>query len=472
MNKVYFLLSALLFYPCIYAFNTQIKVSDNTQDVIVDEFVSDKIRLSAKSFKASSVLEDEWQQIGEGLYKDVLFSDYFGKTSQTLKVVFEQNVADPTVYRIPNVYETMDFSEYGSFLTYDASKATPMVFHIFNDRYAYFEEFDTGVFMNYPAAGDGYVGEVRMLMQGVDFLASNDIETIAAHLPECLCEVRDGNLTLGSTFAFNSYNWSNILGLVYVTGTSYDSLFKGNSKGDFLVTLPGAEVYDPEQDWTDYGIGLFTDTFTEWVDEANPVYDTWEVKIQSNKNNSTLYRLVNPYANYKITSDVLTYDNSNNYYMEFRIQDYDGYSLVGIPSFYTGLRHVEYGDFAVSNQAADAIKTTDDFLTLYYYYPGCLGTLEDGVITYPSHCIIEMEYYQNFFGYFGQFNEYGPFVSGNSKGNFRLAMPGAGIDSIDTDANATAEYYNLQGVKVTSPSYGQLLIQKQGNKSKLIIFKK
>ncbi|MCH5245673.1 MAG: hypothetical protein J1E84_04355 [Muribaculaceae bacterium] len=415
---------------------------------------------------------DEWIEIGEGTYKDILFSDLFGKQAQTLKVKFEQNVANPTIYRIPHVYENMDLTAFGDVLTYNPENATPMVFHIFNDSYAYFDEFDTGIYMN---NGTDYTGEIRMLMQGTDLLDTNTVETLYRYLPEALCQYRDGNITLGATFMLNDRTWANILGLVYVTGTPYDTVFRGNNKGDFFVTLPDAQEYDPDADWEDVGMAKYTDTFTEWLYASDPVYDTWEVLLQQNTYDTTKYRLVNPYAGWTNTFSNVSYDKDNNYYMNFTVIDYDGYSLVGIPAFYTGLNVDGYGEFAVSNQAADIINTTDDFLSIYYYYPGSLGMLQDGVITYPAQCVIDMTYYQNFFGYFGAFDPYGNnFVSGNSKGNFRIEMPSSsGINAVESNIDtAPAEFYNLQGIRVYNPAPGQLLIQRRGADSKITIYNK
>lgn len=452
------------------------RLSSPVQDVTVPPSAADNIlRVVAQPPHSrdanTAAVADEWVPAGQGTYKDVLFSDFFGQPSQTLTVDFEQNASNPSLYRIAEVYKNMDFSSYGSKLTYDSNNATPMVFHLY-DGYAYFEEFDTGVYMNYPAYGSGYVGNVHMLMQGVDLLAYNSVETLATYLPDCLCSFNDGNLTLEPTFILNDKPWYNILGLVYVTGTARDELFRGNTKGDFLVSLPGAADYDPDSDWVDIGMAQYTDTFLEWL-TGTASFPTWEVPMQQNVKDPSLYRLVNPYAAWRDTGDgTMTYDSDNNYYMTLIMQHYDGFSLVGIPTFYTGLRHTSYGDYAVSNQAADALKSTDDFLTLYYNYPGCLGVLENGIISYPSHCVIEMEYYQNFYGYFGQFDINGSFVSANSTGDFRIVMPRSGLNDLRVDDdNDNVEYYNLQGIKIAQPASGQITIMRKGNKSQLIIHK-
>ena len=452
------------------------QLHQNSGNINLPEAVNPSFRIAppeTDSKRQAPEADGEWTPIGEGTYTDILFSDLYGKEAQVLKVNFEQNASDPTLYRIPNVYENMDLSAYNGTLTYDATNATPMVFHVFDNMYAYFDEFDTGIFMTYQTSTNYYDGEIHMLMQGVDLLEYNDIWTLIRYLPECLCTFRDGNITMDATFTLEGNTWSNILGLVWVTGTPYDVLFRGNSKSNFLVTLPEAKEYDPNEDWEDVGMAEYTDAFTEGLYSSNPVYGTWEVLLQKNMYEDGLYRLVNPYKDWKGNVQGVSYDDTSNYYMTLMIQDYDGFSLVGIPTFYTGLTRQGYGALAVSNQAADALKDAKgEFLTLYYNYPGCLGMMEDGVITYSSHCVIDMEYIQNFYAYYGAFSWDAEFISANGKGNFKLVWPkeneNAAVIGIESDQ--TPEYYNLQGVRIYNPAKGQILIEKRGNASKKIIF--
>lgn len=415
---------------------------------------------------------DNWQTIGEGTYTDILFSDLYGLAPQTFTVEFEQNVDDPSVYRIPHVYANMDFSAYSG-LTYTADNTSPMIIHVYKDQYAYFEEFDTGVYSTYKVGINDYSGEIRMLMQGNDLLVYNDIATLATYLPESLCLFQNGNLTMEPTFTLEGRTLSNILGLCYVTGTPYDQLFRANTKGDFFISLPDAQEYDPNADWRDIGMATFTDVFTEGLYPGNPEYGTWEVEMQQNKYEGSLYRLVNPYKGWKSPTDAVTYDNSRDYYMTLMIHQYDGFSLVGIPTFYTGIEVAGEGAYAISNQAADALKDSD-FLTLYYNFMGCLGyTEDDGVISYPSHCLIEYEYYLNFYGYCGNFSYDNKFYSANSQGNFKIVMPGAagsGVETVGEGADLPAEYFSPQGLRIDNPSRGQLLIEKRGDKTRKIIF--
>ena len=56
---------------------------------------------------------------------------------------------------------------------------------------------------------------------------------------------------------------------------------------------------------------------------------------------------------------------------------------------------------------------------------------------------------------------------------FRSSDDQSGIDSIVTDSadeNAPVEYYNLQGIRLSEPVAGQIVIRRQGSKvSKIVV---
>ena len=56
---------------------------------------------------------------------------------------------------------------------------------------------------------------------------------------------------------------------------------------------------------------------------------------------------------------------------------------------------------------------------------------------------------------------------------YKIALPesyGAGVADITVDDNAPVKYYNLQGVEISNPAAGELVIVKQGAKvSKSIV---
>ena len=45
----------------------------------------------------------------------------------------------------------------------------------------------------------------------------------------------------------------------------------------------------------------------------------------------------------------------------------------------------------------------------------------------------------------------------------------AGVEVVETENNAPAEYYNLQGVRVANPSNGMYIVRKGASVSKVLI---
>lgn len=476
------LLTAAMLTAAFAVYASPVKLGfNNNSEITFPDTKSENTRLinpvsgSEKKAPATRAEDSDWEYIGEGYYRDILFSDLFKTTPQVLKVRVEQSKSEPMRYRIPNLYENLDLTDFNGYLTYDASKAEPLEIEVYYDEYGLFYEFDTGIYSTYKNLTNDYSGEIKMLMQGTDLLLWNDVETLIWYLPESLLYLKEGNFTMESpTFLDDNNNsWSNILGHCYVTGGYTDLFFRGNSKGDFMLTLPDSEPYDPNTDWEDIGMALYTDSFTEGLYTSSPVYGEWEVPVQRKISNPEYYRLVNPYANYKSPIAGMTFDKENDYNLEFIVRKYEGFSLVGIPDFNTGLYLKGYGYYSVGNQASELVRNITDYLGLYYSYIGCLGYMEDdNVITFSSHCMIDYTMIQNMFAWFGDYDpDYGTFYSANSKGNFKIVLPDpSGISNISADTEAPVQYFNLQGVRVENPAKGQLLIKRNGSKSEKIIF--
>ena len=53
---------------------------------------------------------------------------------------------------------------------------------------------------------------------------------------------------------------------------------------------------------------------------------------------------------------------------------------------------------------------------------------------------------------------------------YRFGAEGAGVnDVVADDVNAPVVYYNLQGMQISNPEAGQLVIKKQGKSAKKVL---
>jgi hypothetical protein len=112
------------------------------------------------------------------------------------------------------------------------------------------------------------------------------------------------------------------------------------------------------------------------------------------------------------------------------------------------------------------------FLCVGYDIEECIETgmgavIEDGVMTFPEDALqFSMLNYDD-----------GDWYSVNTKQETRIVLP-EGFDitssvanvAVDNNIDAPAEYYDLQGVKISNPQSGKLYIKRQGSTvSKLIV---
>lgn len=189
---------------------------------------------------------------------------------------------------------------------------------------------------------------------------------------------------------------------------------------DFTIALPAGAVSNygdgtyaftigkPEP-WESIGIGIYTD------DIACSLYNigggktlSWNVEIQQNGLDKTLYRLVNPYATMAKMVNGATFDSANQYNITFRIREDN--SVVFTPNpFCTGLTlDPTYGVIYGAQMSAG------------------IGEYKDGVITFPT----------DGFGAIEQ-SEYGQgWYKANTHGAEMIVFPGVEL----TDYSAAIEY--------------------------------
>lgn len=214
---------------------------------------------------------------------------------------------------------------------------------------------------------------------------------------------------------------------------------------------------DEDDQWEDLGTGEFTEGIyaSGYSDIDN---ETFAVKVQKHKTTANYYRLVNPYANHTVlgTADYATtctehtahymYINANR--AEYVIIEP---SVIGV--------NVS-GEAAVLSAGSKYIGTSNEAAAKQ---AGYFGTYDEATrtITFPDDCILlGEEEYSN-----------GKFLQGNT--GTKLVLPeDAGVSSIvaDGDRNAAVEFFNLQGMRISQPAAGQLVIRRQAGKvSKMLV---
>ena len=209
----------------------------------------------------------EWNTVGTGLYRDVIYANFYGADRLTYNVEIQENILNPGIYRIVSPYGpgTIFYQTYieTGMMSWANKENTSVVINATDPDYVYV----TGDF--YPGTDDGMEGYgVMHLFSIVDeaIKQGNTLEAIKASDPELFGTLRDGMITLPTMSIYVNFDDSfTPLGYLDTTGWS--------------VALPGSEFTDYSSSFT-YS-GRFTDiagnnyaqgTITLGDDVANAKY--------------------------------------------------------------------------------------------------------------------------------------------------------------------------------------------------------
>ena len=133
---------------------------------------------------------------------------------------------------------------------------------------------------------------------------------------------------------------------------------------------------DAKDVWKALGVGLYTEDVLCSLYGAPAV--TYEVEIEESLTRPGVYRLVNAYGENFPYNEEGDWDDSKDYYIEVNAQDPEG---VFIERQATGLDWGD-GEFLIQSYGSYYLDYEYDFNLVKA--AGLLGTLEDGVITFPE----------------------------------------------------------------------------------------
>lgn len=441
------------------------------------------------SLTAGAAESKGWVKIGSGLYTDIVISSIYNTSGAKLSVDFEQSESDPNTYRIKAPYANWN-DRRAEKVSYRPSEATPLVFHVVDGKYAWFEEFNTGLYIEEADALGPIVGMITVVPTVEELIKTYGVQTVYAKYPSAFCAFDAGTMTL--TELRKEDNSPNVR--LDVAG---EPIWKGNKNSRFKIQLPTAEDLDPEMKWnTLEGNARFTDAFTSlFAYKDEPQIPILNVEIQQNEAHPDTYRLVNPYAEWKVeyTSYDIEYDNDNNYYIT--LYTFPEYGLACLDRFNTGLNvriKDSDNDFEMFGVQSQAYYFYTSYASTFGWYLSevadefgyMFGTFEDGVFTCPavyedeySGQIMEFPMYTGWTGDFDDALENEQIYSVNKSGQLSIELPTgedeetSGISTVDKEtSNGDVEYFDLQGFKIERPRSGQIVIEKRGAKTKKIKF--
>lgn len=218
-----------------------------------------------------SIGTSEWESVGKGLYRDVIYSSFYGLESMTYNVDIEQSSVTPGIYRIVSPYgpgTTFYQNVVGNGTMGWANKDnTSIIIDATDPNFVYV----TGDF--YPGTDDGMASQgygVMHLFSIVDELVKENptltLDMIKAEAPEYFGTLKDGMLTLPQKHVYVNFD------------DSFTPLGYLDTSG-WAIALPGTSFTDYSSSYT-YN-GRFTDvagnnyaegTITLGADVANAKY--------------------------------------------------------------------------------------------------------------------------------------------------------------------------------------------------------
>lgn len=232
-----------------------------------------------------------------------------------------------------------------------------------------------------------------------------------------------------------------------------------NEEGDIVSHAFSEVVVDgvDDDDWVTLdGMGQYTDgIYSSIYNGISP--QTYDVQVQEHTAYKGYYRIVNPYTNGNWTAASAAYpsfDNDNTFYL---------YIDATIPEHV----FVEDSPCGVSFGDGEGMISSLAFVYLCYDQQATeyFGNLDsNGLITFPVNTLTFSE---------KNYDNGSRMPIANVTTKLQLPASWAGIEGVASDSGSSdqpVEYFNLQGIRITNPTPGQLYISRRGNTAKKIIF--
>lgn len=181
--------------------------------------------------------------------------------------------------------------------------------------------------------------------------------------------------------------------------------------------------------WVDYGTGYYReDIMTTFFGVDNVIY---AVKIQKNKVDEGMYRMVNPYGKAYPYNEDGNWDNTQDYYVTINAKDP---KHVYVEKSVTGMDW-NYGIVSVWSLADYYLNKGNALEDIIAAHPEYFGTLENGIITMPANSmLISMAAYNN-----------GGFYPAGVNGKWCVALPGHEISDYTVSFAYTGRFTDADG---------------------------
>lgn len=373
---------------------------------------------------AKAADERTWKTLGEGEYSDAVLSNLFRNlNNDPCTVIVEECEQTPGVYRVVNPWPTAIVADVLLYLEIDARD--PEMVHI--------PEHTSPI--NDPVEGEVHFRSISDY--AVNGLGLTKEGFLDGPLGNCNATMADGIITFPKNFL--AVMWPDCDPFTGPAEPGVWTISNGEYPG-YLV-LPGAEK---EEEWVSLGTGRMVDGFLWPVfEDASAVPEEKDVEILESKATPGVYKLVKPFLDVSPNSRDLIIDATDPDFVIVTEQN-------------TGVKSKDLGYTYVVSLSATGYGSYDEMVADDPSYADRNITLKDGIFNIPRHSIVL------------SFPETSNsiYVHEYVKDCYIMLPEAVGIKTVDTDlTNAPATYYNLQGMPLSHPAPGQIVIVRQGDKT-------
>ncbi len=402
-----------------------------------------------------------WTSVGMAKFTDpwVMPAIVDNPQEYTWEVELQRNDADADLYRLVDPYK-------GNCPVADLNESTArhgyIQFNISNPDMVTFDVVEAGFGLSNLGITKFYcMNQVTSFAEYFGISADYVASVMGDQIP--YTTFKDGVLTLGSVETTDEDTGE--------LETTYDACFGIQGNKDAGYSWTGAEMLgkiefpndlpsiDPNEDWTSLGNAEFQDPWVVPAFGVDPAEYTWEVELQQNKKDENVYRLVDPYKGNCPVAEIN--ESSKAGYIIFNVSDPEHVSFdvvaAGFASSELGLSNI----YCYNSLTWVSLYLNQSIASVIVEYGDMLPftTFADGVVSLPETDAC--------FGIPGEIDGGYSWTDANEQPVLaagKITFPGhSGVNNVAVDSNnAPVEFYNLQGIRVSKPTPGQMLIKRQG----------
>lgn len=401
--------------------------------------------------RGSSYDPENWTEENQGMFRDDIMRSAFDLPYTDFYARIQSSTHTPGLYRLVNPYQNYPLRASDLQNTNNMENWNFMILHTEHAPYVWFEDFSTGL----SVTG---LGTVTVHSQAAQLVARYGFDQVLAAAPSVFGKIEDGTITFPSKCTVNDTEYSAIL--VSVTSNP-DQYVAVNDDGLWTYVITG-EVFPPlpegavNHGFNALGAGKFTDGILSTRSNLTP--EERDVEVFESRAMPGYYLVKNAWS--QVGSDPLL------------VIDATEPDLVLLPPQDPAYTDSHEGKtYIVSHSYEEqflawAPVTKDQFIE---QFPADVITLNNGVIDIPAGSV----------RYKWPVSEdpttasYVWYTSRRQQASRLTFNPATGVDMhvADADTDAPAEYYTLQGIRVSNPRSGEILIRRQGARTAKVIIR-